>query len=376
MFPVTKLDLIKNLKKFSENKILNYSSDRNFDYGPPHHNVSKLSPFIKRRFISENEILEIILKKNEYEKIEKFIEEIFWKTYWRGWLHLHPWVYKEYDKYPNNQFIPPQTGIKCFDYWKEELIETGYLHNHSRMWFASIWIFTLGYSWESGANFFKNHLIDWCPASNTLGWRWIAGHQTIGKRYLANADNIKLFTNNRFFPNQQLIENIDSFEDNISNGQALKIDFKESLSFKNIENLGIILNNNDLNLDQVFDDLGLTYNCCLFITKNNNCLINNFETEIYNDVIGSKKNIETAQNFEKIFNWIKKYKIKNLIFPYETLGTKILDNPKFLKKLNEENVNYLFYLRDWDRHAFQYANKGFFNFKKNIPYLLKLNGFL
>ena len=87
--------------------------------------------------------------------------------------------------YNEDQCIPKKTGIKCFEHWKEELLDTGYLHNHSRMWFASIWIFTLGYSWQSGANFFKNNLLDYCPASNTLGWRWVAGLQTIGKPYIA-----------------------------------------------------------------------------------------------------------------------------------------------------------------------------------------------
>jgi deoxyribodipyrimidine photo-lyase len=376
MFPDTKSDLIQNFKKFSENTILNYSSDRNFDYGPPHHNVSKLSPFLKRRFISEEEILEIILEKHEYKKIEKFIEEIFWKTYWRGWLHLHPWVYNQYEKYPDDEFIPPQTGIKCFDYWKDELIETGYLHNHSRMWFASIWIFTLRYSWEAGANFFKNHLIDWCPASNTLGWKWVAGLQTIGKPYIAKADNIKLFTNNRFYPNQQLIEKVDLPEQSSSNTQALKFDVKQVLPLKYKENIGIILNNNDLNLDQIFDELKLEYHCCLFITKSKNFIINDFETKIYNDVIQTKKHIEIAQDFKKVLNWIELHKIKNLIIPYETLGTQIFNNQMFLNKLNEKSINYLFYLRDWDRFSFPYANKGFFNFKKNIPFLLKLNGFL
>ena len=36
-----------------------------------------------------------------------------------------------------------RTGIDGFDDWARELIKTGYLHNHARMWFASIWIFTL-----------------------------------------------------------------------------------------------------------------------------------------------------------------------------------------------------------------------------------------
>ena len=149
--------------------------------GHPHANVSKLSPYLRRRLVSENEVLQIALEKNSISSMEKFIQEIFWRTYWRGWLELRPDVYEDYENGYDGSHLPDKTGIKCFDHWTEELIETGYLHNHARMWYASIWIFTLGKSWVSGANFFKDHLVDWCPASNTLGWRWVAGLQTRGK---------------------------------------------------------------------------------------------------------------------------------------------------------------------------------------------------
>ena len=205
-FPTNKINLLKHLNNFSKNEILNYSSNRNYDLGKPHHNVSKLSPFFRRRYISEEEVLRIILKNHKVENIQKFIEEIFWRTYWRGWLETHPWVYDDYKKYKENVFPPSKTGIGCFDHWCDELIETGYLHNHSRMWFASIWIFTLGLSWQSGAKFFEDNLLDFCPASNTLGWRWVAGIQTIGKPYLARAENIKEFTKNRIYPQNQLNE--------------------------------------------------------------------------------------------------------------------------------------------------------------------------
>ena len=373
MFPIQKSILIENIKEFSKNKILNYSSERNFDYGFPHKNVSKLSPYLRRRYISEYEILKIILNKNKIKNIEKFIEEIFWRTYWKGWLESHPWVYEEYELKSNDQLTPSKTGIKCFDHWKDELIDTGYLHNHSRMWFASIWIFTLGYSWESGANFFKKHLIDWCPASNTLGWRWVAGIQTIGKPYIAKAENIKYFTNNRFYPREQLIENITLQQETTSYHEALDISFPDKIMISNKEGIGIVLNNNDLTLNQDLIDLEPHHHTCLFKMNNSSSLINNFENGIFEDIINNNQNIQIIDTYKNLFEWIQFNKIKNLILPYETIGNKIFDKADFLKKLSYNGVNYHFHVREWDRNALSYAKKGFFNFKKNIPHLLDLS---
>ncbi|MEN9499420.1 MAG: hypothetical protein RIS83_1239, partial [Pseudomonadota bacterium] len=96
--------------------------------------------------------------------------------------------------------IKGQTGIACFDAWVQELVETGYVHNHARMWFASIWIFTLRLPWELGADFFLRHLLDGDAASNTLSWRWVAGLHTKGKHYVARAENIARHTGGRFAP--------------------------------------------------------------------------------------------------------------------------------------------------------------------------------
>jgi deoxyribodipyrimidine photo-lyase len=79
-------------------------------------------------------------------------------------------------------------------------VATGYLHNHARMWFASIWVFTLRLPWELGAAFFYEHLLDGDVASNTLSWRWVAGLQTPGKTYVARADNIAFYTDGRHVP--------------------------------------------------------------------------------------------------------------------------------------------------------------------------------
>ena len=373
MFPKSKSKLIESIKQFSDTQILSYSLDRNFDYGIPHNNVSRLSPYLRRRFISEYEVLKIILNKHKYENIEKFIEEIFWRTYWKGWLETHPYVYKEYELKHYDQIIPTKTGIKCFDHWKDELIETGYLHNHSRMWFASIWIFTLKYSWESGANFFKNNLIDWCPASNTLGWRWVAGIQTIGKPYIARAENIKHFTDNRFYPKGQLHEDVTLSSIVSSHQKAIDINFPKENLITETDNLGIVLNNNDLTLNQEFKDLNTNYHTCLFKLKNGNPLINKFENDIFEDIINNNNKIELVETIESLLRWIELKKIKKLILPYETVGNEIFKNSSFLNQLSDKKVTYQFYAREWDTNAFSYAKKGFFNFKKNIPYLLKLS---
>jgi deoxyribodipyrimidine photo-lyase len=99
-----------------------------------------------------------------------------------------------------------RTGIACMDAWARELVETGYLHNHARMWFASIWCFTLRLPWQLGADLFLRHLLDADAASNTLSWRWVAGLQTRGKHYVAREENIARYTGGRFNPVGQLNE--------------------------------------------------------------------------------------------------------------------------------------------------------------------------
>ena len=372
MFPTKKSQVIENLINFSAKELSKYSKKRNYDLGPPHKNVSKLSPYLRTRFITEEEVLKIAVSNNNIKNIEKFIEEIFWRTYWKGWLETHPWIYDEYLNTSQHQPLPKKTGIKCFDYWKEELLDTGYLHNHSRMWFASIWIFTLGYSWQSGANFFKRNLLDFCPASNTLGWRWVAGLQTINKPYLAMSDNIKYFTNDRFNPAGQLNEKVNCNYIEQNGSHALPFVQPDKIEFKNFDNLGIILNRNDLSLNHVFENMEMTYNCCVYSTEHENKLVNEFNKNIIQDIIKNNKNFEITENYNQIFDWLIKKKIKKLILPYETVGNKIFDNEKFTNKLKQLNIKFFFFLRDWDRNAFPHATKGFFKFKKNIPDLIDL----
>ncbi|MEM9140813.1 MAG: FAD-binding domain-containing protein [Pseudomonadota bacterium] len=194
-----------------------YASGRNYDHGAGRHKaVSCLSPYVRRRVLTEEEVVRTALRHHGLDRAEKFIQEVFWRGYFKGWLERRPGTWADYrrgleqdlaavdgDRRLRKRLDAAEagaTGLECFDAWVEELVETGYLHNHSRMWFASIWVFTLGLPWRVGADFFFRHLLDGDPASNTLSWRWVAGLHTRGKVYQAKAWNIAKFTNQRFQP--------------------------------------------------------------------------------------------------------------------------------------------------------------------------------
>ena len=210
-FVASRATAIEKLNQFAEKNLIEYSRLRNFDYGPNNRsNISCLSPYITHGVISEFEIIKKSLSKFSFSKNEKFIQEVLWRTYWKGWLELRPNVWTDYldelkkirDEFKDNadykNAIEGNTNLECFNEWVNELKKNNYLHNHARMWFASIWIFTLDLPWQLGAEFFMKHLFDGDAAANTLGWRWVAGIQTQGKNYLASEWNIKKFTNNRF----------------------------------------------------------------------------------------------------------------------------------------------------------------------------------
>ena len=378
-FPTKTSEIKEKFNKFINTNLIDYSSKRNFDLGPPHTNVSTLSPYIGRRLISEKDILNVAFQKFKLIKIEKFVQEIFWRTYWRGWLELHPIIWNEYEKKIRDEEPTEKTGIKCFDHWTQELIETGYLHNHARMWYASIWIFTLNKNWIDGALFFQKYLLDWCPAVNTLSWRWVAGLQTIGKNYIARADNIYKFTNCKYNPVNQLNETAPPLESQSSlNQQIIDKEF-EKISLNDLDNIGLIINKNDFTLDSLLKK-NIDFKTCLF--KSDNPLINqselikNFDKNLYEEILNNNKQISCSENDEELIEWILKFKIKNLIIPYEPQGKCLLNKKNILNKFTNKNVNVFFYLREWDRLAFPFAKKGFFPFKNKIPELLKKQGLM
>ena len=226
----THSEAFARLTRFEASAGSSYARQRNFDFGPGKHTkVSQLSPWIRHRLLMEEEVLRSVLSGHDLNRAEKFIQEVFWRGYFKGWLEHRPDVWRNYKRDLAHQFeqlerdadlarqydqaIEGRTGLDCFDSWTRELIETGYLHNHARMWFASIWIYTLRLPWQLGADFFYRHLVDGDPASNTCSWRWVCGLHTIGKTYLARASNIEKFTAGRFNPVGELATIAPALED-------------------------------------------------------------------------------------------------------------------------------------------------------------------
>ncbi len=377
MFEPRKEFAVKKLKNFIDNNLVEYSKLRNFDFGPNKRtNISCLSPYITHGILTEQEVMKISLKKYSLPKIEKFIQEVLWRIYWKGWLELRPNVWMDYiidfnklkiEFKDNKEYlnaIEGKTNIECFNTWVNELKNHNYLHNHARMWFASIWIFTLGLPWQLGAGFFMKYLFDGDSASNTLGWRWVAGIQTKGKNYAASEWNIKKFTNNRF-SNIKLNENPVPVTDdrnysivnnsflsaNLSNNQNLLI-FENNLSFdqtdfkdQNFKKIFFIFNGNETRQIKL-DEKVLIFKKSLINDQIQILKSKSFNCEIIN--IQDLKNIK-----------------ENLLALYPSIG----ENLDYLNTNNLKNINFLY--RKIDQYSWQYCNKGFFNFKSYIPKIVQ-----
>ena len=370
-FEISREGALKQLDAFINSELANYSFKRNFDLGPKDKsNVSCLSPYISHRLITEYEVAKTVLAKFPYQKVEKYIQEIFWRVYWKGWLELRPQVWtdfiedlkglKEDDSY--KKAINGETQIECFNDWVKELKENNYLHNHTRMWFASIWIFTLNLPWQKGAEFFMKHLFDGDAASNTLSWRWVAGLQTKGKHYVAQSWNISKFTNNKY-KNVKLNENALPVTDK----REYKLNPLNFITEDN-SNENLLLFENELNLEN--KNLKKYKNIYLVLLSNKARKINlgqkvlEYKSKIIDD---QKKRFEDLQ----IIDEVKFQTLADEINSFDVVHPCIGENFSFLNSIRKKrNLKLNFILGEEDKFSWQFSNKGFFNFKNNIPKIL------
>ena len=375
IFEASRAKAIDKLNNFIEQNLSDYSKLRNFDFGPDNRsNISCLSPYITHGIINELEVVDKSLNKFSFAKNEKFIQEVLWRVYWKGWLELRPNVWSDYlielgkvkDQFKNNQnyldAIEGKTNIDCFNEWVIELKENNYLHNHTRMWFASIWIFTLELPWQLGAEFFMQHLFDGDAASNTLGWRWVAGVQTQGKHYLASEWNINKFTNNRF-KNIKLNENAPS----IFSDKTYSINKKDFLNPEILEDKTLLIFENNMTFE--FSDFKeQKFKKILLVSNETNRAI-----ELSEKVLKFKADLLEDQKIrlgEKSINCetININDLKNITEEVYALYPTVGENLDFIQNNQLKNIKFLY--RKLDQFSWQYCNKGFFNFKNYIPKII------
>ncbi len=386
-FPPSRSAARDRLSAFIPHAGEEYAKKRNYDLGPEDRtNVSLLSPYLRYRLITESEVVDAVLEKHSPGKAEKFLQEVFWRTYWKGWLELRPSVWTQYlnglerqkrslgdrpESY--HEAVNGRTGIDCFDHWARELVETGYLHNHSRMWFASIWTFTLELPWELGADFFYHHLLDGDPASNTLGWRWVAGLQTRGKHYTARASNIRKYTKERFDPSGKLREDVAPISEDSPHPPPEPLSQVEG---ELREPFVLVLHEDDLSPDEVLlqnPSLQGVFIVPPFIdhpsvTKSEKA--EGFLRSCLSDLrsrLAGQTNVAMEEGSLREFCEQQSARAIALYRPF--VGPLRDSLERYLKRDENRVPHTIFMRKEWDEQWFPAAKKGFFQFRSQIPLL-------
>jgi deoxyribodipyrimidine photo-lyase len=385
LFTATRSDALRRLADFAPLAGDNYARGRNTDHGPDKPSaVSKLSPYLRHRLITEQEVVGAVLAQHSFAALEKYVQEVLWRTYWKGWLEMRPSVWSRFleerdwarDSFPNARAIAAaetgMTGIEGFDDWARELVETGYLHNHARMWFASIWIFTLRLPWALGADFFLRHLIDADVASNTLSWRWVAGLQTVGKTYLATTENIERFTDGRFAPEGLAREAVALTEAPIAGPSALPepgaID-RDQVSL-------MLVTHEDMNPESVFAP-GAPINNALVMADEDllwgaksAAFVREAATDTATRVtahFGCSADLAATLDAATLIAAAQSARATQIVTPYAPVGPVADALTRIAPALASEGITLIQFRRDWDSHFWPHAKKGFFPFREQIP---------
>ncbi|MDT8855009.1 FAD-binding domain-containing protein [Paracoccaceae bacterium Fryx2] len=375
-----------------------YANGRNTDHGPGAHNaVSVLSPYIRRRLVLEADAVAAALAAHGPEDAEKFVQEVIWRGYFKGWLERRPQVWASYRtgldtdltalgldrrlRRDVDRAMNGQTGLECFDAWATELVDTGYLHNHARMWFASIWIFTLGLPWRLGADFFYRHLLDGDAASNTLGWRWVAGLHTRGKPYPADAQNITTFTAGRFTPRpSDLAEVTQGLEATEPDGLPSLLPLRAITTPQPGKPTALLITDEDCRVED-FDLSALDIRTTATLTTSHlrsplpvSDLVHAFEAGALADAAvrsGAASVTLHAADPAALAKWAAASGATQIATPYITTGPLRDFMDDAAPSIERAGITFREWRRDWDAAIWPHATAGFFKVKQNIPRILE-----
>lgn len=195
-FPTNLAAVYQRLDHFDP---VHYARSRNFIDG----GVSYLSPYLSRGFISVPEVYFRLKNRGfSFPELEKFVQELAWREFYtRTWFKLGDGIFQDI-RHPQEDvlsnripasLLKAQTGIQALDLQLAQFPKTGYLHNHIRMYLASLTCNVGHYHWSSPATWMYYHLLDGDLASNALSWQWCAATFS-NKPYYANQENINHYT--------------------------------------------------------------------------------------------------------------------------------------------------------------------------------------
>lgn len=175
-----------------------YARTRNFTNGA----VTRLSPYLSRGVISTRMVMNHLAENHSFASCEKLLQELAWRDYYqRVWQHLDEEMNKDIKRPQEHVFtrqLPAalseaSTGIAAIDAAISELFQSGYMHNHCRMYTAAVACHVAKAHWLQPARWMYYHLLDGDWASNALSWQWVAGTFS-NKIYVANQENINTYT--------------------------------------------------------------------------------------------------------------------------------------------------------------------------------------
>jgi deoxyribodipyrimidine photo-lyase len=378
---------LARLEAFLPNAGRAYARDRNIDRGPDDRaNVSALSPWIRRRLVTEEEVIAAVLKRHSFAAAEKFIHEVFWRSYWKGWLEMRPSLLRRFDAERQalrqawaddprlKAALNGRTGVLCFDAWVEELQTHGWLHNHTRMWFASIWIFTLRLPWQLGADFFYKHLLDADPASNTLSWRWVAGLHTAGKAYLARAANIRDNTLGRFDPKGELDERAAPLTEAEPPPVPEPAPHGDCVRERKV---ALLLTAEDLHAESWPLTADVSACAALAVAEAGNP---ESQTSLFLKGAIEDGLARAGAHFQKptehlcadeVASWAKKTGVVEVVTTYAPVGLTAWALDRIAPALASQGVRLARLQRPFDRRVWPHARDGFFKFKEKIPQLIE-----
>ena len=217
-----------------------YGKTRNYLAGA----VSRLSPFITHGVISTHQVAQQLLSREAYgrsvdeayRRIEPYLFQLAWRDYFhRLWEFHQEKIFSnlnhEQKKVLSNKIplavLNAETGINVLDQQLQQLYQTGYIHNHARMWIAAFVCNVTGTDWRTAATWFHYHLIDGDLASNSLSWQWVAGTLNKHKKhYIANQENI-----NKYALSKQSGTALDYSYDELNSLIPLEIDLKTQTDY-------------------------------------------------------------------------------------------------------------------------------------------------